>query len=210
MQQELDLVEVAEYVRTSVGPRMRKDGITPEWMHPLRVRWIIEVLFGIRDKRTLAVAMMHDLIEDTGEHHGRIADRFGLAIADHVDQQTYREMSKGSYSSEHARKLAKYEEKMSRVCRWKMRACLVSAADILDNLFLNDGRRDPHARDPYRWYMLNTMLPELDERMRFLAQTRDQPWRGPLPSELVSRDGNYLGPRPILSEELIDSQLKRP
>ena len=204
---ELDLTEVETYVRDAIGSRTRKDGATPEWMHPFRVRWIIETLFGIHDKRTLAVGLMHDLIEDTAEHHGKIADRFGLTIANHVDDQTYREMSKTAYPIEQARKIAKYEEKLSRVARWKMRACLVSFADILDNLFRNDGSRDPQARDPYRWFMLNCMLPELEGRMRELADLREQPWRGPLPSDLITRDGQYLGPRPILSEELITTQI---
>lgn len=196
---ELDLNIVEAYVIEAVGSRLRKDGVTPEWAHPLRVRRLIEERFEIHDRRTLAVALMHDLIEDTDQHGGKIAERFGLAIATHVDDQTYRELSRASYPTAQERKVAKYEEKMSRVHRWRMRACLVSLADILDNLFLNDGRRDPLARDPYRWFMVNCMLPELETRMRVLL------WRRPFPSDLISGDGQFIGKRPLL----IDSPTER-
>lgn len=191
----VDLKAATRFVREATEKTMRRNGKGPAWLHPLRVAAIIEHRFGRHDPYTLAIGLLHDIIEDTPFGFFDIQERFGPAVAQGVLIQTYVDVSDEAESNPQKRRIHKYRTKMRGVPHWDLKSCLVSFADILDNLFDNNGERDIEAHDPYRSFMLEQMLPEIERRLCEFTS-----WSGPFPSQLISPDWRYLGERPILSE----------
>lgn len=60
---------------------VRKDNATPYFSHVARVSLIVSSVFGVSDEMTLAIALLHDTIEDTTVDFDEIADEFGAEIA---------------------------------------------------------------------------------------------------------------------------------
>jgi len=64
--------------------QFRKDGRTPYVTHLLRVAKSLEAIFGVRDLKVLAAAVLHDTIEDTTTDYDDLEERFGSEVADLV------------------------------------------------------------------------------------------------------------------------------
>lgn len=103
---------------------VRRDGKTPYFSHPVRVAMTVATLFNCRDPETLAIALLHDTIEDTGADYDDILEQFGEVIADGVACLT-KDMRLPEAEREHA-----YDEQL-RAGPWRAR--LVKLGDVFDN-----------------------------------------------------------------------------
>ena len=64
---------------------MRKDGITPEIQHQIEIALYITTLKNIRDEQNvIAVALLHDVMEDYDVEFDTIYTQFGREIAESV------------------------------------------------------------------------------------------------------------------------------
>jgi (p)ppGpp synthase/HD superfamily hydrolase len=64
------------------------DGVTPYFVHVVRVCWILRDVFQIKDTPTIVASILHDVVEDTGTGIQEIEELFGKTIAQYVDQLT--------------------------------------------------------------------------------------------------------------------------
>jgi guanosine-3',5'-bis(diphosphate) 3'-pyrophosphohydrolase len=105
--------------------QFRKDGLTPYAAHPARVAATVGVLFGCDDAEALAIAWLHDTIEDSTTDYEDLAEAFGVAVADGVAS-----LSKNPALPEPERERM-YDEGLERA-GWRPK--LVKLADVLDNM----------------------------------------------------------------------------
>jgi (p)ppGpp synthase/HD superfamily hydrolase len=64
------------------------DGVTPYFVHVVRVCWILRDVFQIKDTATIVASILHDVVEDTGTGIQEIEELFGKTIAQYVDLLT--------------------------------------------------------------------------------------------------------------------------
>jgi (p)ppGpp synthase/HD superfamily hydrolase len=112
----------------------RKDGITPYAAHPFRVAMTVRDLFGCDDQETLAIALLHDTIEDTTTDFDDIAADFGPTVAAGVAALT---------KLKTLREDIREEEYDGRIAAADWRVRLVKLADTFDNLCDLDGIPGP-------------------------------------------------------------------
>lgn len=119
--------------------QFRRDGTTPYASHVARVAMTVAATFGCTDEATLAIAWLHDSIEDTTTDFEDLLDEFGGEVARGVAALTK------NAALPHAEREARYDEGLM-AAGWKPR--LVKLADALDNLsdIGADGRADARRR----------------------------------------------------------------
>lgn len=105
--------------------QIRKDGATPYVSHVIRVAFTTAEIFGCHDETILAIALLHDTIEDTTTDYDDIEERFGPIVADGVAALT-----KNMALREELRE-ASYDQQLA-AGPWYVR--LVKLADAFDNL----------------------------------------------------------------------------
>ncbi len=117
----------------------RKDGQTPYFSHVARVALIASSVFGVDDEKTLAIALLHDTIEDTTVDFDEISGAFGDEIAHAVGL-----LSKDMRLPEDERE-REYDARLG-TADWRVH--LVKLADQYDNLSdtISDGRSDKKVR----------------------------------------------------------------
>jgi len=103
----------------------RRDKDTPYAAHPFRVAMTVRHVFGCDDDITLAIALLHDTIEDTPADYDDIFEVFGAEIAAGVAALT-KDMRLPEADREPA-----YDEGLRR-SSWRAR--LVKLGDVYDNL----------------------------------------------------------------------------
>lgn len=103
----------------------RKDGQTPYIAHPFRVAMTVRDVFGCDDQAALAIAVLHDTIEDTTVDYDDLLVDFGAVVADGVAALT-----KNKSLREDKREDA-YDAGL-KAADWRAR--LVKLADTFDNL----------------------------------------------------------------------------
>jgi GTP diphosphokinase / guanosine-3',5'-bis(diphosphate) 3'-diphosphatase len=116
--------------------RRKNEGASPYINHPITVAKIVCAEGGIDDPIVLCAALLHDTIEDTQTTLGELTDRFGLTIANVVQEVT------------DDKKLPKLERKRAQIehaSTLSTRAKLVKLADKIANL--RDVAYDP----PKEW-----------------------------------------------------------
>ena len=64
------------------------DGLTPYFVHVVRVCWILRDVFQIKDTTTIVASILHDVVEDTNTSVEEIEELFGKTIAQYVDLLT--------------------------------------------------------------------------------------------------------------------------
>ena len=128
------LLRAAAFAARQHRDQRRKNGDVPYVNHPIAVAASIASEGGVTDPATLAAALLHDTIEDTGTTHAELVTAFGREVADVVaevtDDKTLPKVERKRHQVEHARGISP--------C-----ARLVKLADKLDNL--RDIRRAPPA-----------------------------------------------------------------
>lgn len=105
--------------------QLRLDGRTPYAAHPCRVALAVSAVFGCDDPEALAIACLHDTIEDGTTDYEDLEAEFGGVVADGVAALT-----KHAALPEERRE-AVYDEGLERA-GW--RAKLVKLADVYDNM----------------------------------------------------------------------------
>ena len=100
----------------------RRDGKTPYVSHCFRVALTVSHVFGCDDDVCIAIALLHDVIEDTTADYDDVLDGFGAEVADGVAALT-----KDMRLPEGIREPA-YDEQIA-AAGWR-----VKLADVLDNL----------------------------------------------------------------------------
>jgi (p)ppGpp synthase/HD superfamily hydrolase len=64
------------------------DGVTPYFVHVVRVCWILRDVFQVKDSATIVASILHDVVEDTATGIEEIEELFGKTIAQYVDLLT--------------------------------------------------------------------------------------------------------------------------
>lgn len=105
--------------------QLRKDGVTPYVAHPFRVALTLRHVFGIEDETCLAIALLHDTIEDTLADFDDLREEFGPEVASAVAA-----LSKDKRLAEEVREPL-YDEALKQA-DWRVQA--VKLADAYDNL----------------------------------------------------------------------------
>lgn len=117
--------EAVSFAARAHRHQVRKDGRTPYVAHVVRVALTVRDVFAEPDPSVLAIALLHDTIEDTTTDFDDLADRFGPDIARGVAALT-----KNMALPEDERE-RDYDERLARA-DWRAR--LVKLADTFDNL----------------------------------------------------------------------------
>lgn len=116
------------YAEQAHKGQFRRSG-EPYITHPLAVA---NILASIRmDYQSLMVAMLHDVIEDTGIGKHAIIDQFGVTVAEIVDGVS--KLAKIEYETQ-AEKQAKNFQKMALAMAQDLRVIIVKLSDRLHNM----------------------------------------------------------------------------
>ncbi len=116
------------YAEQAHTGQFRRSG-EPYITHPLAVA---NILASIRmDYQSLMVAMLHDVIEDTGIAKSAISQQFGETVADIVDGVS--KLAKIEYETQ-AEKQAKNFQKMALAMAQDLRVIIVKLSDRLHNM----------------------------------------------------------------------------
>jgi len=122
---EIDLIlkAISFAARKHIG-QFRKDNETPYISHTFRVAMILSQVFGVKDERILAAAVLHDTIEDTTTDYDDIEKEFGKEIAVWVGM-----LSKDKRKQEKERE----EEYLKVLAQASDEVKLIKLADVYDN-----------------------------------------------------------------------------
>lgn len=146
--------------------QIRKDGITPYWIHPWRVFMYLHVI-GVRDRNTMVAALLHDTLEDcifnlaemskrqypqdyrravaVGEDDNKIAIEYLTHNFGPVATQIIIELTNDGSLPKNRRKIVMIEKSMN----FSIEARLVKTVDRIDNLRDMDGAFTVAGRDNY-------------------------------------------------------------
>ena len=149
--------------------QLRKGKQVPYLSHLLSVSALVWEDGGSEDQAI--AALLHDAIEDAGQTHASIADRFGVAVADIVRDCT--DTSPEAKPGEKEPWLLRKTRYLNSLASKPLRSLLVTAADKAHNAgdMVLDARRDPAlwshfnaGLDGSAWYLLR-MHQELVNRL---------------------------------------------
>jgi (p)ppGpp synthase/HD superfamily hydrolase len=132
-------MRAASFAAKAHRSQLRKDGMTPYYAHVARVALTVSSVFRVHDEETLAIALLHDTIEDTTVDFDDVAAEFGETVARGVAALT-----KDMRLPEDDRE-AQYDAGLAKA-DWRVH--LVKLADQYDNLsdMLLDDRGDKKIR----------------------------------------------------------------
>jgi len=120
------MIETADsFAERRHAGQFRKNGTTAYISHPRTVLNILRDEAGITDPDTLAAALLHDTIEDTGATYAMLVSLFGETVADVVS-----EISDDKSLSKQARK----DAQVAHAPHYSDRAALVKIADKIANM----------------------------------------------------------------------------
>jgi len=138
---DLRLIEGAYALAAEAhAPQRREDG-QPYIVHPVAVA---EILAGYRlDAATIATALLHDTVEDTGVTLAEIEKRFGREIARLVDGVT--KLTRLELQSERTKQAENFR-KLVLAMSEDIRVLLVKLADRLHNMRTLGAKADPEKR----------------------------------------------------------------
>lgn len=83
----LDILAFAREAHESAG-QTREDGVTPYWIHPVRVALLLKQTLADVPQELVAAALLHDVLEDTATTHEVVMRRFGSTVAKLVEELT--------------------------------------------------------------------------------------------------------------------------
>ena len=82
------VLQAFRYAALKHGQQTLADGVTPYFVHVVRVCWVLRDVFQIKDTATIVASILHDVVEDTGTGIEEIEELFGKRIAQYVDLLT--------------------------------------------------------------------------------------------------------------------------
>lgn len=140
-------------------PQRRKGKPVPYISHLISVSALVREDGGIEDQAI--AALLHDAIEDAGQTHASIAERFGIAVADIVRDCT--DTSPEAKPGEKEPWMLRKTRYLDSLANKPLASLLVTAADKAHNAgdMVLDARRDPAmwrkfnaGLDGSAWYLL--------------------------------------------------------
>jgi len=155
------------------------DGVTPYFVHVVRVCWILRDVFQIKDTATIVASILHDVVEDTGTGIEEIEELFGKTIAQYVDLLTKNPaLPKRQREREYDEKLLNAPEAVQ----------IAKLADLYDNL----SRRIGTTRLPSTIKNARRLAAKFD---LLLTSRRGRAALGRLQQLISEIDSTELGPR---------------
>jgi (p)ppGpp synthase/HD superfamily hydrolase len=155
------------------------DGVTPYFVHVVRVCWILRDVFQIKDTATIVASILHDVVEDTGTGIEEIEELFGKTIAQYVDLLTKNPtLPKRQREREYDEKLLNAPEAVQ----------IAKLADLYDNLT----RRIGTTRLPSTIKNARRLAAKFD---LLLTSRRGRAALGRLQQLISEVDSTELGPR---------------
>ncbi|NNL57012.1 MAG: bifunctional GTP diphosphokinase/guanosine-3',5'-bis pyrophosphate 3'-pyrophosphohydrolase [Pseudomonadales bacterium] len=126
---QIELVRDAYFYAADAHEGQKRRSGEPYVTHPLAVADILADMH--MDHQSLAAAMLHDVIEDTGVDKGTLENQFGSTVAELVDGVS--KLTQFEFRS-HAEKQAENFQKMAMAMARDLRVILVKLADRLHNM----------------------------------------------------------------------------
>lgn len=168
---EIDLEEVDAFAEAAHEGQRRVSG-DPYIVHPRSVRAILEREFPEAvDDVTLAVALLHDVLEDCDVHPSILLERWGQEVQEGVTLLSWNLRALGI---ERAPRIY-----WSGIRRGPRSVRLVKAADRIDNMRDALEVRDAGRRDKYRDETVRELLP--------ILRDEDEHWMVARLEELLDR-----------------------
>ncbi len=127
--EQVDFVRKAYELAVDAHALQRRKSGDPYIIHPLGVARILTQLQ--MDDKTLAAALLHDVVEDTDYTLEDIKSRFGVTVANLVDGVT--KLGKIEYISKEDRQMENYRKMFLAMAR-DIRVVLIKLADRLHNM----------------------------------------------------------------------------
>ena len=126
---DTDLLERAFAVARDAHAAQKRDNGEPYIIHPLAVA---EILAGFRlDVASIATALLHDTVEDTGVTYAALEAKFGRTIADLVDGVT--KLTRLELQSDRTKQAENFRKLVLAMSR-DIRVLIVKLADRLHNM----------------------------------------------------------------------------
>ncbi len=126
---DTDLLERAFALAREAHAAQKRDNGEPYIMHPLAVA---EILAGFRlDTASIATALLHDTIEDTGVTYAVLEAKFGRIVADLVDGVT--KLTRLELQSDRTKQAENFRKLVLAMSR-DIRVLIVKLADRLHNM----------------------------------------------------------------------------
>jgi guanosine-3',5'-bis(diphosphate) 3'-pyrophosphohydrolase len=168
---EIDLEEVDAFAEAAHEGQRRFSG-APYIVHPRSVRAILEREFPEAvDDVTLAIALLHDVLEDCDVHPSILLERWGQQVQEGVTLLSWNLRALGI---ERAPRIY-----WSGIRRGPRSVRLVKAADRIDNVRDALEARDPRKRDKY--------LEESERELLPILRDEDERWMVARLEELLDR-----------------------
>ena len=139
---DLDLIDRAMATAIAAHEGQRRASGEEYICHPLSVAAIL-VEMGM-DSETIAAALLHDVVEDTGVELADIRKNFGDTVANLVDGVT--KITKMSFSTKEEQQ-AENVRKMLLAMSQDIRVMIIKLADRLHNMRTSDGWNEQKRRD---------------------------------------------------------------
>ncbi len=139
---DLDLIDRAMATAIAAHEGQRRASGEEYICHPLSVAAIL-VEMGM-DSETIAAALLHDVVEDTGVELADIRKNFGDTVANLVDGVT--KITKMSFSTKEEQQ-AENVRKMLLAMSQDIRVMIIKLADRLHNMRTSDGWSEQKRRD---------------------------------------------------------------
>ncbi|ODS24835.1 bifunctional GTP diphosphokinase/guanosine-3',5'-bis(diphosphate) 3'-diphosphatase [Candidatus Endobugula sertula] len=127
--QQIELVKRAYYYAETAHGEQRRTSGEPYITHPLAVAKILASMH--MDHHSLAAAMLHDVIEDTGVGKAELEEQFGVTVAQLVDGVS--KLTNIEFSSREEKQAHNFE-KMAIAMSKDIRVIIVKLADRLHNM----------------------------------------------------------------------------
>lgn len=164
---EIDLEEVDAFAEAAHEGQQRFSG-APYIVHPRAVRTILEQEFPDEvDDPTLAIALLHDVLEDCDIHPSILLQRWGQEVQEGVTLLSWNLRALGI---ERAPRIY-----WSGIRRGPRSVRLVKAADRIDNLRDTLADRNPRMKQKYLADTESELLPILREaRERWMAERLEE------------------------------------
>lgn len=123
----------------------------PYITHPIDVLVNLRYVGGVTDEDLMCVAMLHDVVEETGTPLEEIEDRFGLRVRELVQELTRREPTPEETAEKSEEQVWKLRAAMllKEIARMSPEAKTVKLADRLSNVIEAQRTKKGHKLDRY-------------------------------------------------------------
>jgi guanosine-3',5'-bis(diphosphate) 3'-pyrophosphohydrolase len=136
------IIRAAQFAASAHHCQVRKYTGLPYITHPARVAGMVSIHPVIANEENVAIAWLHDVVEDCGIRESHISDRFGAVVTKGVTELTNWSVRTGAKE----RGINRQERKWADLCRLEKAdpdIKIIKLMDRLDNLREFDVAMDP-------------------------------------------------------------------